>query len=80
MLPITPRHLLALGKKNIVSAIPRALIDQINIVQIRTADRYIYLHPRSTKLETFARETARRWRADCVSPYRAPASAPRKKP
>ncbi|MFD9204008.1 DUF4238 domain-containing protein, partial [Streptomyces anthocyanicus] len=68
VLPITPRHLLALTRNNIGSTIPRALIDQINIVQIRAADRYVYMHPRSTRLETFARETARRWRTYGVSP------------
>ncbi|MFH8873213.1 DUF4238 domain-containing protein [Streptomyces griseus] len=77
VLPITPRHLLALGRNNIVSTIPRALMDQINIVQIRAADRYVYMHPRSTRLEVFARETAKRWRADRVSPYRASASESR---
>lgn len=77
VLPITPRHLLALGRNNIVSTIPRALMDQINIVQIRAADCYVYMHPRSTRLEMFAREAAKRWRADRVSPYRASASESR---
>ncbi|MFD5557779.1 DUF4238 domain-containing protein [Streptomyces sp. NPDC127068] len=79
VLPITPRHLLALGRRNIVGTIPRALLDQINIVQIRAADRYVYMRPRSTRLEMFARQTARRWRADRVSPYLASASTPRNK-
>ncbi|MER5996095.1 DUF4238 domain-containing protein [Streptomyces viridosporus] len=77
VLPITPRHLLALGRENIVDTIPRTLMDKINTVQIRAADRYVYMHPRSRRLETFARETARRWRADRVSPYRASASSSR---
>lgn len=75
VLPITPRHLLALGRKNAVGTIPRALTDKINTVQILAADHYVYMHPRSTRLETFARETAKRWRADRVSPYRASTSA-----
>jgi hypothetical protein len=79
VLPITPRHLLALGRKNIVGTIPRALMDRINTVQILAADRYVYMHPRSTRLETFARETARRWRADRMSPYHASASTSRSK-
>ncbi|WP_046500808.1 DUF4238 domain-containing protein [Streptomyces odonnellii] len=79
ILPITPRHLLALGRKNAVAAIPRALMDRINTVQILAADHYVYMHPRSTRLETFARETAKRWRADRVSPYRASASTLRSK-
>ncbi|MEV5086016.1 hypothetical protein AB0K74_47605, partial [Streptomyces sp. NPDC056159] len=77
VLPITPRHLLALERQNIVGTIPRALMDKLNTVQILAADRYVYMHPRSTRLETFARETARRWRTDRVSPYRASAPASR---
>ncbi|GHA38699.1 hypothetical protein GCM10010372_43580 [Streptomyces tauricus] len=76
VLPITPRHLLALGRENIVGTIPRPVVDQINTVQILAADRYVYMHPRSTRLETFAKETARRRRADGVSPYSASAQAP----
>ncbi|MFF6816059.1 DUF4238 domain-containing protein [Streptomyces sp. NPDC012403] len=75
VLPITSRHLLALGREDIVDTIPRTLMNKINTVQIRAADRYVYMHPRSRRLETFARETARRWRADRVSPYRASASS-----
>ncbi|MER7496461.1 DUF4238 domain-containing protein [Streptomyces pharetrae] len=77
VLPITPRHLLALGRKNLVGTIPRAVMDQINTVQILAADRYVYMHPRSTRLERFARETAKRGRADRVSPYRTSASTSR---
>ncbi|MFF6993321.1 DUF4238 domain-containing protein [Streptomyces sp. NPDC010273] len=66
VLPISCRHLLALGRKNVVGAIPRALVDGINTVQILAADRYVDMHPRSKRLEPFARETAKRWRADRV--------------
>lgn len=64
VLPISPRHLLALGRENLVGTIPRATVNDLNTVQIRAADQYVYMHPRSTRLETFARVTARRWRAD----------------
>ncbi|MFI1002480.1 DUF4238 domain-containing protein [Streptomyces galbus] len=75
VLPISPRHLLALGRQNIVGTIPRASVDQVNTVQVLAADRYVYLHPRSTRLEAFARDTAKRWRPDPVSPYRASPTA-----
>ncbi|KUN90422.1 DUF4238 domain-containing protein [Streptomyces caeruleatus] len=64
VLPISPRHLLALGRVNLVGTIPRTTVNDLNTVQIRAADHYVYMHPRSTRLETFARDTARRWRAN----------------
>lgn len=67
VLPIAPRHLLALGRENVIGTIPRALVNQINTVQILAADRYVYMHPQSTRLETFARNTAKRRRADHAS-------------
>lgn len=75
VLPIGPRHLLALGRQNVAGDIPRASVNQLNTVQVLAADRYVYMHPRSTRLETFARETAKRWRPNPVSPYRASTSA-----
>ncbi|MEU5047870.1 hypothetical protein [Streptomyces griseorubiginosus] len=64
VLPISPRYLLALGRENLVGTIPRATVNDLNTVQIRAAKQYVYMHPRSTRLETFARDTARRWRTD----------------
>ncbi|MEU5046961.1 DUF4238 domain-containing protein [Streptomyces griseorubiginosus] len=64
VLPISPRHLLALGRDDLVGTIPRATVNDLNTVQIRAANQYVYMHPRSTRLETFARDTARRWRTD----------------
>lgn len=75
VLPIGPRHLLALGRQNVAGDIPRASVNQLNTVQVLAADRYVYMHPRSTRLEAFARETAKRWRPNPVSPYRASTSA-----
>lgn len=66
VLPIGPRHLLALGPKNLLGSIPRAVVDEINTVQILAADRYVYMHPRSG-LETFARAKARQRQADRVN-------------
>jgi hypothetical protein len=79
VLPISPRHLLALGRHHVAGTIPRATVNQLNTVQVLAADRYVYMHPRSTRLEAFARETAKRWRPDPVSPYRASTSATRNK-
>lgn len=64
VLPISPRHLLALGRENLVGTIPRATVNDLNTVQIRAAEQYVYMHPRSTRLETFARDTAKRWHTD----------------
>ncbi|MEW2426053.1 DUF4238 domain-containing protein [Streptomyces nigra] len=75
VLPIGPRLLLALGRRNIVGTIPRATVNQLNTVQVLAADRYVYMHPRSTRLEAFAKETAHRRRPDPVSPYLASTSA-----
>ncbi|MDG9709372.1 DUF4238 domain-containing protein [Streptomyces sp. DH10] len=66
VLPIGPRHLLALGPKNTLGSIPRAVVDEINTVQILASDRYVYMHPRS-ELETFARAKARQRQADRVN-------------
>lgn len=71
VLPISPRHLLALGRQNIAGTIPRASVNQLNTVQVLAADHYVYMHPRSTRLEVFAKETAKRRRPGSVSPYRA---------
>ncbi|MER7000849.1 DUF4238 domain-containing protein [Streptomyces sp. NPDC000410] len=61
VLPIGPRHLLALGPNNLTGAISRAAVAELNAVQIRAADRYVYMHPRSG-LETFAKDKAKQRR------------------
>ena len=43
-----------------MGAVPRAVVDELNTVQIHAADRYVYLHPRSG-LEAFAQDAAQ-WR------------------
>ena len=52
VLPIGPRHLLALGPHNTTGIIPKEVVDELNTVQIYAASRYVYLHPRSG-LEAF---------------------------
>ncbi|MEU9646496.1 DUF4238 domain-containing protein [Streptomyces sp. NPDC048188] len=59
VLPIGPRHLLALGAGNMMASVSRAVVDEINAVQVFAADRFVYMHPRSG-LETFAKAKARR--------------------
>ncbi|MGW6309102.1 DUF4238 domain-containing protein [Streptomyces niveus] len=66
VLPIGPRHLLALGPKNVLGSIPRAVVDELNTVQILASDRYVYMHPRSG-LEKFARAKSRQQQAERVN-------------
>ncbi|MFE3143365.1 DUF4238 domain-containing protein [Streptomyces scopuliridis] len=66
ILPVSPRHLLALGPKNMLGNIPRPLVNEINAIQILAADHYVYMHPRSG-LETFAKAKARKRETDRVN-------------
>ncbi|MER7050280.1 DUF4238 domain-containing protein [Streptomyces jumonjinensis] len=59
VLPVGPRRLLALAPENMMGSVPRAVVDELNAVQILAADRYVYMHPQS-QLETFARTAAKR--------------------
>ncbi|MFG3384582.1 DUF4238 domain-containing protein [Streptomyces sp. NPDC047999] len=54
VLPLGPRHLLALGPQNVISQVPKALVDELNAVQVLAARRYVYFHPRSG-LESFVK-------------------------
>jgi hypothetical protein len=62
ILPIGPKHLLALGPENLMGTVPRAVVDRLNTVQVHAAERYVYMHPKSG-LPEFTRQAARR-RAD----------------
>lgn len=62
ILPIGPRHLLALGPKSLMGTIPQAGVDRLNNVQVHAAERYVYMHPKSD-LQKFASRAARQ-RAD----------------
>ncbi|MFD5720941.1 DUF4238 domain-containing protein [Streptomyces sp. NPDC127036] len=53
VLPIGPRHMLALGPENVMITVPRTLVDRLNTAQVHAADRYVYMHRRSG-LEAFA--------------------------
>jgi hypothetical protein len=53
VLPIGPRHLLALGPQNVMGTVPRALVDRLNTVQVHAAERYVYMHLKSG-LQEFA--------------------------
>ncbi|MEU0037004.1 DUF4238 domain-containing protein [Streptomyces sp. NPDC006333] len=58
VLPIGPYHLIALGPQNRTFQVPKALVDELNAVQILAATRYVYFHPRSG-LETFVNDGVR---------------------
>lgn len=62
VLPIGPRHLLALGPQNVMETVPQALVERLNTVQVHAAERYVYMHPKSG-LQEFASLVARQ-RAD----------------
>lgn len=53
VLPIGPKHMLALGPDNLMLTVPQSLVDRLNTVQVHAADRYVYMHPKSD-LEAFA--------------------------
>ncbi|MFJ2607988.1 DUF4238 domain-containing protein [Streptomyces sp. NPDC087425] len=57
VLPVGPRHMLALGPDNLTATIPRTLVERLNLVQVHAADRYVYMHPRSG-LAAFAERAA----------------------
>ncbi|MET8680934.1 DUF4238 domain-containing protein [Streptomyces sp. NPDC004647] len=57
VLPLDPHHLLALGPQNRSLQVPKALVDELNAVQVLAANRYVYLHPRSG-LESFVKAGA----------------------
>lgn len=58
VLPIGPKHLLALGPSDLAGTITPAAADDLNTVQIRAATRYVYMRPNSG-LEAFVRDQAR---------------------
>jgi hypothetical protein len=57
VLPIGPRHLVALGPRNVMGVIPAGVVEHLNSVQVRMAHRYVYMHP-SSGLEAFATRAA----------------------
>ncbi|MFE6631673.1 DUF4238 domain-containing protein [Streptomyces rochei] len=58
ILPIGPKHLLALGRENLTGTVPQAIVDRLNTVQVHAAQRYVYMHPKSG-LQEFASLAAR---------------------
>ncbi|MFG2440725.1 DUF4238 domain-containing protein [Streptomyces sp. NPDC048508] len=63
VLPIGPRHMLALGPVNMQGSIPRAVVDRMNVLQIKAARRYVYTCPGSP-LAPMIQEFGRHWLAD----------------
>ncbi|MFD0002596.1 hypothetical protein ACFVJ4_09240 [Streptomyces sp. NPDC127178] len=46
VLPIGPRHMLALGQENVMITAP-CLVARLNALQVHAADRYVYMHHKS---------------------------------
>ncbi|MEW2136646.1 DUF4238 domain-containing protein [Streptomyces sp. NPDC005409] len=57
VLPIGPKYLLSLGPNDLTGTLSQTAVDDLNAVQIRAADRYVYMHPDSG-LESFVRDQA----------------------
>jgi hypothetical protein len=45
VLPLSPRVLAALGPSDAMATAPDALVDQLNTLQVRSAERYVYHRP-----------------------------------
>lgn len=77
ILPIGPKHLLALGPNDLTGTLSQSAVDALNGVQIHAADRYVYMRPGSG-LQTFARNQALRHKQarQDQSPRRPPARPP----
>lgn len=58
VLPIGPQHLVALGPRNMAGTLSAADVVVLNTVQVYSARRYVYMHPRSG-LEAFVTQAAR---------------------
>lgn len=54
ILPLSPRVLVALGPANATGAAPDSLVDQLNALQVRAADRYVYHRPEADFAEFIA--------------------------
>ncbi|MGW3045626.1 Helicase associated domain protein [Kitasatospora sp. NPDC001159] len=59
VLPLGPRHLIALGREHREVHITRQHVDQINEIQIRAAEQHVFCRPGSP-LERFILDTIRR--------------------
>ena len=58
VLPIGPGHLPAPGPRSKKGTLDAATVDAPNYVQVKAAQRYVYMHP-GRVLEAFALKTAR---------------------
>ncbi|MER7683080.1 DUF4238 domain-containing protein [Streptomyces sp. NPDC096934] len=63
VLPIGPGHMLALAPADAYAPIPKAVVDRMNVLQIKAAHRYVYTRP-GTPLAPMIREVSRHWVAD----------------
>ncbi|MET8453935.1 DUF4238 domain-containing protein [Streptomyces sp. NPDC005209] len=63
VLPIGPRHMIALGPADVHGRIPKHLVDHMNVLQLKAARRYAYTRPGSP-LAALIREIGPHWIAD----------------
>ncbi|MFB7248975.1 DUF4238 domain-containing protein [Streptomyces populi] len=63
VLPIGPRHMLALGPADRYAAAAKADVDRMNVLQIKASRRYVYTRPGSP-LAPMIREVSHHWLAD----------------
>ncbi|MEV5880346.1 DUF4238 domain-containing protein [Streptomyces sp. NPDC052101] len=60
VLPIGPRHMLALGPTDIHGRIPKHMVDRMNMLQLKAARRYAYTRPGSALPALIRDEALRR--------------------
>ncbi|WP_328842866.1 DUF4238 domain-containing protein [Streptomyces sp. NBC_00258] len=60
VLPIGPRHMIALAATDAYGRIPAALVDRMNVLQIKAARQYVYTRPHSP-LAALISEVAPQW-------------------
>ncbi|MEU0521105.1 DUF4238 domain-containing protein [Streptosporangium sp. NPDC006007] len=58
VLPIGPKHLIALGPNNLIGSIPKSKVDDLNKLQAIAANRHVFFRPDS-ETEKFVREVCR---------------------
>ncbi|NUK86281.1 DUF4238 domain-containing protein [Streptomyces lunaelactis] len=63
VLPLGPRHTLALGAADGAGSVPRAWVDRMNVLQVKTARRRVFTRPGSP-LRRFIGQLIPQWQAD----------------
>lgn len=47
IMPLGPKHLVALGPANLSGTIPKSEVDRLNMMQVQAAEQYVYFRPES---------------------------------